>query len=829
MSLNFLQLAGKSVADTATEPRRIFAALPGKHPSYGYPRDVQTEIWESWHPRRGDRDLVIKMNTGGGKTVVGLTILKSCLNESVGPAAYITPDTYLNSQVLAEADRIRLAVTDDPRDSKFLSGRAILVTHIQRLVNGKSVFGLANDPRPRIKLGAVVIDDAHNCVATIADQFTLKIPAGHAAYPRLLDLFEDHLRTQSASTLKDLQTNNRAAVMRVPFWSWIDQQAQALEILHQHRDDNDFQWAWPLIKDSLALCRPVVSADAFEITPPCPAIDQIPSFTEAQRRIYMTATLADDSILVTHCGADPNSIATPITPRSADDLGDRMILTPLDTHPRTTDEQVRDMLVAQAARHNVLVIVPSRHRADWWRRHANAVHDKNTIEDGVKALKAGHVGLVVLINKYDGIDLADNACRILAIDGLPEALSGLDRLEALALENTQAMVTRQIQRIEQGMGRGTRSNEDYCVVLLLGARLTQRLNQMGTAAQFSPGTRAQMTLSGQVADLLRDKPFTDLPTVIDQCLDRDPGWVIASRNALDSVTYEPSSTVSASAISQREAFHLAGIGQFSRAAKRIQTVIDATTDPKQRGWLKEIAAGYTHHEDKVKAQSMQTSAKSDNKFLLTPRAGVQYTRITPLTDQAQAAANHLNATYKSGAELVVGLAAIVADLKMVPDDYPATKRFEQALHDLGQHLGFVSQRPDHDMSIGPDVLWATGPNNYLAIECKSGVSTNSIAKKDAAQLSQTMDWFQENYPAAKARPVMVHPTATLHAQATAPQGSRVITREKLTELQAAVTALGTALSADAAFRDSAQVAAQLQALHLGSGSFLDYFGSVPRK
>ena len=109
MSLNFSQLAGTSVVDTATEPRRIFAALPAKDPRYGYPRDVQTEIWEGWHPRRTERDLVIKMNTGGGKTVVGLTILKSCLNEGVGPAAYISPDIYLKNQVIAEAGRLKLA------------------------------------------------------------------------------------------------------------------------------------------------------------------------------------------------------------------------------------------------------------------------------------------------------------------------------------------------------------------------------------------------------------------------------------------------------------------------------------------------------------------------------------------------------------------------------------------------------------------------------------------------------------------------------------------------------------------------------------------------
>ncbi len=45
------------------------------------------------------------MNTGSGKTVVGLMILKSCLNEEKGPAVYVVPDKFLVSQVCEEAKK----------------------------------------------------------------------------------------------------------------------------------------------------------------------------------------------------------------------------------------------------------------------------------------------------------------------------------------------------------------------------------------------------------------------------------------------------------------------------------------------------------------------------------------------------------------------------------------------------------------------------------------------------------------------------------------------------------------------------------------------------
>lgn len=828
MSLDFTNLGGQSVLDTATEPRRIFAALPSKHPNYGYPRDVQSEIWDAWHARRSDRDLVIKMNTGGGKTVVGLTLLKSCLNEKVGPAVYVTPNNHLTEQALAEAGRLGLKVTTEPRDPSFQSGRSILIINIAKLVNGKSVFGIAGDSRQRIKIGAVVIDDAHACVATIAEQFTLKIPYAHAAYAALLEMFESDLRFQSPAGWKDLGTKDRRVALRVPFWAWEDRRDQVLDLLHQYRDDEEFQWAWPLIKDALPLCRPVISADSIEIAPPCPAIDQIPAFAEAQRRIYMTATLADDSILVTHCGADAKSIAIPITPRSAGDLGDRMILTPMDSFPGIDDDDIRDLLVNQAKRHNVVVIVPSRRRADWWRPHAAEVHDATSIAPAIERLKAGHVGLVVLINKYDGVDLAESACRILVIDGLPEAYSGQDRLEALALDDTQAMVTRQIQRIEQGMGRGVRSNEDFCVVILMGARLIQRLNQMGSLTDLSPGTRAQIDLSQGVAEMLSGKPFSDLPSVIDQCLTRDPTWVAASRNRLDSVTYDPTSLVTTDAVAQREAFELATIGQFGAATAKLQKAIDVTTDPKLRGWLKEIAAGYLHRVDQVKAQALQASAKADNKALLTPKVGVKYAPVKWLTDQAEAASKHLSETYSSSAELAIGIHALVDDLMMVGDDQRASQRFERAMLDLAHHLGLPAERPDHDQGVGPDLLWAIGLDKYLIIECKSEATTDFIAKKDAAQLSQSMDWFEQSYPNASGTPMMVHPVAKLHAKATMPASSRVIDRGKLASLRTAAATYGRALSAGGTLPTTAEIAAQLKALHLAGPSLINSYAIPPR-
>ena len=62
-----------------------------------------------------ERDLAIKMNTGAGKTLVGLLILQSCLNEHRGPALYVTPSPYLAEQVTDQAALLGVACDGQPR------------------------------------------------------------------------------------------------------------------------------------------------------------------------------------------------------------------------------------------------------------------------------------------------------------------------------------------------------------------------------------------------------------------------------------------------------------------------------------------------------------------------------------------------------------------------------------------------------------------------------------------------------------------------------------------------------------------------------------------
>jgi hypothetical protein len=184
------------------------------------------------------------------------------------------------------------------------------------------------------------------------------------------------------------------------------------------------------------------------------------------------------------------------------------------------------------------VIVPADRRVLFWKDVADEFLDKDTLHKGIERLKQTHVGLVVLSNKYDGIDLPYDACRLLVLDGLPEVRRYVDRYEQSVLNEGDEILSRQMQRIEQGMGRGVRANDDYCVVMIMGSKLTQALFSTDVSDKFSPATAAQMRLSDNLAKQIRGKPITELHAIVALCLERNPGWVRASKQALVNVTYD---------------------------------------------------------------------------------------------------------------------------------------------------------------------------------------------------------------------------------------------------------------------------------------------------
>ncbi|MFC0200711.1 DEAD/DEAH box helicase [Paracoccus rhizosphaerae] len=806
--------------DAQYDPRNIFTTL-SKHKRFNRPSDEQSDVLTAWFENRDQKDTTIKINTGGGKTLVGLLILKSSLEEKNGPAVYLVPDNYLLEQVLSEARDLGIEVTDDPRSVEYSSGRSILVANVWKLFNGKSVFGVG-DEGSKIRIGSLIIDDAHACLDTVSKQFLIRLDSDHKVYKDILSLFEGDLRSQSHSHFLDIRDNDPSSMMRIPHWAWRNKHDSVLALLHANREDEEMLFNWPLVKRNLKDCKAVFSRGVLEISPNFIPIDMIPSFVSAQRRIYMTATLADDSILVTHFSADAKSVSKPIFPKNGGVIGDRMILVPEYFNTEIYDSDIKEFIKRKSKEYNCCVIVPSNERAKFWNDSADQILKAENLVEGVSKLKAGHVGLTVLINKYDGVDLPGPACDILVLDGLPEVQGVIERYEGLMLDDSPTYFARQVQRIEQGMGRGIRSGDDHCLVFLMGSKLVERISQSTATDYLSPATRAHLKLSEQINKQMTGRSLKEIEPALDNCLKAVPGWVARVKASVIAGGAPRTGVVNNNAVRLRAAHDFSVAGHFREACKLAEEVANASMDKAYSGYIKQQLSDYMHELDPISAQEIQKSAQNTNKRLLRPIAGVEYKKISALDlNQSQASVRFMHRFLEAN-DLVVWSNALLDDLEW---SEPKSKRFEKAIMELGAYLGFRSQMPETESGRGPDNLWAVGGLKYYIIECKSGATeAANICKKDCNQLNGSIEWFDQEYDqTCHCTPIIIHPKRTIEHAATLTKGTRIIDEQGLEKMKVAIKEYTVAICQNQDYRDHSKVHLKLKHFKLTPDAFVQSY------
>ena len=191
--VDFNKLRTRKQKPKVVEPLEIFRRLP-KPSGINDLYTSQAEVLQNWFERRSERDTVLKLHTGGGKTLVGLLAAQSTLNELSEPVLYLTPTQQLVQQTLEKAQAYGIPATPyrkgHPLSGEFLNARAVMIATYKALFNGQSKFGVRGQRQP-IQVGAIILDDAHVAVSVVRDSFTLAIDARdeRTRYESLAELF----------------------------------------------------------------------------------------------------------------------------------------------------------------------------------------------------------------------------------------------------------------------------------------------------------------------------------------------------------------------------------------------------------------------------------------------------------------------------------------------------------------------------------------------------------------------------------------------------------------------------------------------------------------
>lgn len=793
--VDFTKKLGKGQIDKKTNPLEIYNSLDRRSVT-GPLRPAQSHILEKWYnDSQNNRDLIIKLHTGEGKTLIGLLILQSKINQNQGPCIYVCPNIYLVHQVALEAEKfgIPICMIEDnnalPND--FLDGKKILITHIQKIFNGKSIFGIDNS---FIGIGSIILDDSHACIDSIKNSFTIRINREHKLYESFLLMFEADLKEQGEGSFLDIQAGIYNTLLMIPYWSWVDKKSEIISLLSEFKNENILAFSWPILKDCIENCQAFITGNGIEIVPLFVPIRNFGSFSKAAQRILMSATTQDDSFFIKGLGFDVNSIKNPLTNTNQKWSGEKMLLIP----SLIDDSLDRSLIVTKfAPPHNYkfgrVVLVSSFKKSQHYYELGSKIADTKSLFNQISSLKKGDVeNTLVIVNRYDGIDLPDESCRILILDSMPFFDSLNDRYEEQGRINSDIINIKLAQKIEQGLGRSVRGEKDYSAILIIGMDLVKFIKSVRTNKYFSSQTRKQIEIGLQIAEMAKEdlksdeSAFKVLASLINQSLKRDEGWKEFYNEEMNKLSSEDQPINIYSLLQlEKEAEDANLRGDNETACKKIQQIIDKhITEETEKGWYLQLLARYQYFISKTESNKLQKSAFLLNSQLLKPRDGITYKKMEFINENRIKRIKNWISQYSTYDELVLATDSILSDFSFGTD----SEKFEIAVKEIGCLLGFISQRPDKEFKKGPDNLWCGVENRFFLIECKNEVDDKreEISKHEAGQMNSHCGWFESEYVDAKVKRILIIPTLKLSYHGDFTHKVEIMRKGKLNLLKTAI-------------------------------------------
>lgn len=257
--VDFSRLRRESADEPQLDPVEIFRSLP-KPEHVNDLWDTQAAALRAWDERRHVQDLVIKLNTGSGKTLVGLLIGESTRREFRQPFLYLAPTRQLVDQVVEKAGEFGIPATayssDEGLPASFENGEAILVATYHTLFNGRSRFQLVGRGEP-VSLCGIILDDAHTSASILRDIFSVSVTRHDQEdlYGDLVVRFRHSFeRVHAVGRLDDMLAGRDEGVMEVPYWAWLDAAGPVREQI-QALPDDPFKFSLPLIRDHFKFCH----------------------------------------------------------------------------------------------------------------------------------------------------------------------------------------------------------------------------------------------------------------------------------------------------------------------------------------------------------------------------------------------------------------------------------------------------------------------------------------------------------------------------------------------------------------------------------------------
>ncbi|MFW8745472.1 hypothetical protein ACOI9R_35630, partial [Mesorhizobium japonicum] len=220
---------------------------------------------------------------------------------------------------------------------------------------------------------------------------------------------------------------------------------------------------------------------------------------------------------------------------------------------------------------------------------------------GLESFADAATGVLGLANRYDGMDLPGDSCRIVVLEGKPDAVGLQERFLSERADAHAALSERIRTRIVQGAGRTTRGPNDYAVVVVRGTDLTKYFSRAENINALEPELQAEIRFGWENS---RTASPDDLIDNVKTFLQHGAAWrdegeplVSEFREGATKVETSGAEALERSAPLEVEAWQLAFNGAWLEASQKAQKAIEALGSEATRGYrglLSYLAAVWLH-------------------------------------------------------------------------------------------------------------------------------------------------------------------------------------------------------------------------------------------
>jgi len=744
MPIKYDQLKTRPSGERPTDPLKLFKSLRLKDEGINDLWDGQGQALRQWHEKRQSADIAVALNTGAGKTLVGLLIAQSLANETAGSVLYACSSRQLVAQTAAKADGYGIPITTYmPGEGAFSNdlfhrGLAPCIATYQALFNGKSIFD-------RMNAAAVVFDDAHAASHIIRDQFTLVIDrAEHqGAYLAICEAFRPYFEAvgDGVSYREIIEGRDANSLKFVPPFEVFANIGQVTERLLAipPTEGTSTLFVWEYLKDKLDLCAVFVNARSVSFSPPFIPIEMLSYFGRETRRVYLSATLAADDIFLRTFGRMPDVVINPDTPAGE---CERMILFPARIAGST---DTRGEIKAATRNSKVLVLVPSLGRRRNWDDISTVRADENATRQVEEFRNAKAPAGLVLTARYDGVDLPGDTCRTMVLDGVPSGIGPLEAYLWRYLQLNRALNSTIATRITQSFGRISRGMSDFGAVLIADEALTSWLSGPRNQQQLPAFLRRQIRLGYEFSSQLPNP--ASMAEAVRDCHGRNEGWVNHYSEAMAAdVDETPPPTDDVAALIAKSEANVAEAywnRRYTEAIKKLQINLPAIYAETTRGgaWH-ELWVGHLYllnGNREIACELFERAHRAARNIPGMPPQVAQPGEEMP--EQVKRIREYLLSGGRS--DVLRPPPRIDSDTSGLDFD-ATTAQVEESLRVLGTYLGFESYRPDKEYGTGPDVLWID-EGRALCMDAKTGKKDGGVYQKEEfGQMLDHVQWVRNN-------------------------------------------------------------------------------------